>query len=251
MSILKPAIQIQNLSLQYENTDTRAIDKLSLEIKQRDIFGLLGPNGAGKTSLISILSGLIQPDSGTVFVDGIKLCNKNIGEIRQRIGVVPQEYALYPKLTAKENLRFFGSMYGVKKNNLKRRVDEGIDKMGLSKFANKKINTFSGGMKRRINLLAGLLHRPKLLFLDEPTVGVDVQSKRVIIDYLTELNQQGVTIVYSSHILHEAQDFCSRVVVLDSGIIQVLGKTKEILISEGKVKTLEEIFIEHTKKSDV
>lgn len=249
---MKPkAIQIQKLSLQYDNTDVKAIDNLSLEIDQGEVFGLLGPNGAGKTSLISILTGLLRPDSGKIYIDGLELTEKSITQIRQHIGVVPQEYALYPKLTAKENLRFFGAMSGVRKKELEKRIVEGIEKMGLTKFANKKINTFSGGMKRRINLLAGLLHQPKILFLDEPTVGVDVQSKRVIIDYLTSLNRQGVTIIYSSHILHEAQDFCSKVVVLDSGLIQVLGKTKEILISQGKVKTLEEIFIENIKLKNV
>lgn len=242
------SIEIDQLSLSYKNTDFKAINNLSLKVKRNEVLGLLGPNGAGKTTLISMLTGLQRPDKGKIFIEGLET-SANIHEIQKIIGVVPQEYALYPKLTAKENLQFFGSMYGVDRKILKRRIDEGIEKMGLSKFSNKRIDTFSGGMKRRINLLAGVLHEPKLIFLDEPTVGVDVQSKHVIIEFLTFLNQAGTTIVYSSHLLHEAQSFCSRVAIIDHGEIQVEGATKDILVSEGRVKSLEEIFIENTSNS--
>jgi ABC-2 type transport system ATP-binding protein len=242
---MENSVEIKNLSLKYKGTDFKAIDNLSLTIEKGQVLGLLGPNGAGKTSLISVLTGLVKPNEGTVTIEGYKT-SKNIQEIRTLIGVVPQEYALYPKLTAKENLMFFGSMYGVKNPELKQRVNDGIAKMGLADFANKRIDTFSGGMKRRINLLAGVLHRPVVIFLDEPTVGVDVQSKGVIIDYLSQLNKAGTTIIYSSHLLHEAQTFCTRVAIIDHGIIQKEGPTKEVLISEGRVKSLEEIFIENT-----
>lgn len=239
------SIEIKNLTLKYPETDFNAIDNLSLTINKEDVLGLLGPNGAGKTTLISILTGLIKPDEGSVYIEGYEI-KKNIKNIRRLIGVVPQEYALYPKLTAKENLSFFGSMYGVKNPDLKIKIDEGIEQMGLTKFANKRIDTFSGGMKRRINLLAGVLHQPNVIFLDEPTVGVDVHSKRHIIDYLGTLNKSGTTIVYSSHMLHEAQSFCSRVAIIDNGTIKLEGPTQEVLLSNGKLKSLEEIFIENT-----
>lgn len=239
------SIEIENLTLKYPETDFNAIDNLSLTIDKGDVFGLLGPNGAGKTTLISILTGLIKPDHGSIVIEGVEF-RKNVKKIRAIIGVVPQEYALYPKLTAKENLQFFGSMYGVKNPELKRRINEGIAQMGLTKFANKRIDTFSGGMKRRINLLAGVLHRPDIIFLDEPTVGVDVHSKHHIIEYLRKLNDQGTTIVYSSHILHEAQSFCNRVAIIDNGSIKLEGITQEVLLSNGKLKSLEEIFIENT-----
>lgn len=244
------SIEINNLTLKYPGTDFNAINNLSLTINKGDVFGLLGPNGAGKTTLISILTGLIRPDSGSVSIEGYEL-KRNIRSIRALIGVVPQEYALYPKLTAKENLQFFGSMYGVRNPELKKRINDGISQMGLTKFANKRIDTFSGGMKRRINLLAGVLHRPNIIFLDEPTVGVDVHSKQHIIDYLKNLNDSGTTIVYSSHILHEAQTFCTKVAIIDNGSIQLEGITQEVLMSNGKLKSLEEIFIENTNRHAV
>ena len=239
------SIEIVNVSLQYKNTDFKAIDKLDLVVNKGEVLGLLGPNGAGKTSLISILTGLIKPNEGKVVIEDFEL-TKDLHKIQKIIGVVPQEYALYPKLTAVENLMFFGSMYGVKTPELKQKIKEGIKQMGLEKFAHKRIETFSGGMKRRINLLAGVLHAPQIIFLDEPTAGVDVQSKRMIVNYLKQLNKAGATIVYSSHLLHEAQTFCTRVVIIDQGVIQVEGPTQKILISDGRVKSLEEIFIENT-----
>lgn len=242
------SIHIENLSHQYMGVDAKALKNLSLSIEEGDIFGLLGPNGAGKTTLISILTGLIPLQEGRVEIQGLDLV-KNLAAIRKIIGVVPQEYALYPKLTARENLQFFGSLYGVSKGMLRQQIEEGLDKMGLSKYANRKIETFSGGMKRRINLLAGLLHRPQVLFLDEPTVGVDVQSKSLIMSFLKELSQEKMTLIYSSHILHEAQEFCTKVAVLDEGRIKLMGKTEEVLVSNGKTKTLEEIFLEYTQQN--
>src|SRR5690554_5980089 len=239
------SIEIVNVSLQYKNTDFKAINKLDLVVNKGEVLGLLGPNGAGKTSLISILTGLIKPNEGKVVIEDFEL-TKDLHKIQKIIGVVPQEYALYPKLTAVENLMFFGSMYGVKTPELKQKIKEGIKQMGLENFAHKRIETFSGGMKRRINLLAGVLHAPQIIFLDEPTAGVDVQSKRMIVNYLKQLNKAGATIVYSSHLLHEAQTFCTRVVIIDQGVIQVEGPTQKILISDGRVKSLEEIFIENT-----
>ena len=161
---------------------------------------------------------------------------------------MPQEYALYPSLTAYENLSYFGSMYGLQGKVLKERIHLYLEKMGLLEFANKKIEIFSGGMKRRINLIASILHQPKILFLDEPTVGVDVQSKNVIIDHLKQLNKEGTTIVYTSHHLNEAEHFCSRVAIIDNGKIILKGKPKELISSNEKAHNLEDVFIRYTGK---
>ena len=191
-------IEIQSLSKRYKDADFFSVNDLSLSVNRGEIFGLLGPNGAGKTTLISILCGLIKPTSGSFTINGLTY-KSDPKAIKKIIGVVPQEYALYPTLTAYENLLYFGSMYGLKGKNLKQKINDSLDYLGLIKFANKKIDTFSGGMKRRVNLIAGLLHEPEVLFLDEPTVGVDVHSKNVIIDYLKQINAKGTTMIYTSH----------------------------------------------------
>jgi len=211
---LQPIIQITKLSKKYKDAEMYSLVDFSLAVNEGQIFGLLGPNGAGKTTLISMLCGLIKPTSGSFSINNLTYA-KNSNEIKKIIGVVPQEYALYPTLTARENLMYFGSMYGLKGENLKEKVIESLDFLGLLKFADKRIETFSGGMKRRVNLIAGILHNPKILFLDEPTVGVDVQSKNAIIDYLKELNKKGTTIIYTSHHLSEAQDFCTDIAIID------------------------------------
>lgn len=224
-----------------------SLDNFSLDIKEGQIFGLLGPNGAGKTTLLSILCGLIKPNSGTFTIDDLVYA-KNANDIKRIIGVVPQEYALYPTLTARENLLYFGSMYGLKGNDLKEKIIDSLDLLGLLKFADKRIETFSGGMKRRVNLIAGILHNPKILFLDEPTVGVDVHSKNVIIDFLKKLNKTGTTIIYTSHHLSEAQDFCTHIAIIDRGIIYTEGTPKELIASTANARNLEDVFISLTGK---
>lgn len=238
----KPIIQIKSLSKKYRDADIFSVDDLSLDIKKGEIFGLLGPNGAGKTTLISMLCGLIKPTSGEFSIDGL-LYNKNARKIKKIIGVVPQEYALYPTLTARENLEYFGAMYGLKGKDLKQKVNESLDYLGLLKFADKKIDTYSGGMKRRINLIAGILHKPSVLFLDEPTVGVDVQSKNVIIEYLQKLNSEGTTIIYTSHHLIEAQDFCTQIAIIDAGKILAEGTPENLIKETAKAHNLEDVFI--------
>lgn len=218
-----------------------SLNDVSLDINQGQIFGLLGPNGAGKTTLISMLCGLIKPTSGHFTIDGLNYANDS-SKIKKIIGVVPQEYALYPTLTARENLHYFGSMYGLKGSDLKDKVIETLDLLGLLKFADKRIETFSGGMKRRVNLIAGILHNPKVLFLDEPTVGVDVQSKNAIIEYLKHLNQNGTTIIYTSHHLAEAEDFCTTIAILDQGKIYAQGTPSGLIASTEKARNLEESF---------
>jgi len=165
-------------------------------------------------------------------------------ELKKSIGVVSQEYALYPTLTAKENLAYFGSMNGLKGNDLHKLVDQSLERMDLGRFAKKRVDTFSGGMKRRVNLLAGTLHNPKVLFLDEPTVGVDVKSKNTIITYLKELNQGGTTIVYTSHHMVEAQEFCTRIAFIESGKIVKEGSPKQLIDSVAQARNLEDVFID-------
>ncbi len=246
-TILKPIIQITQLCKKYKDAEMYSLNNFTLSIYEGQIFGLLGPNGAGKTTLISMLCGLVKPTSGSFSIDDLTYA-KNSSEIKEIIGVVPQEYALYPTLTARENLLYFGSMYGLKGNDLKERVIESLDFLGLLKFADKRIETFSGGMKRRINLIAGILHNPKVLFLDEPTVGVDVQSKNAIIDYLKKLNNNGTTIIYTSHHLSEAQDFCTDIAIVDRGKIYAQGPPENLIASTANALNLEDVFISLTGK---
>jgi ABC-2 type transport system ATP-binding protein len=240
-------IEIQSLSKKYKEADFFSVNNLSLVVNKGEIFGLLGPNGAGKTTLISMLCGLLKPTSGNFTVEGYTYKNDSHA-IKKTIGVVPQEYALYPTLTARENLAYFGSMYGLRGKDLKQKINDSLDYLGLIKFADKRIDTFSGGMKRRINLIAGLLHEPSVLFLDEPTVGVDVHSKNVIIEYLKEINSRGTTIIYTSHHLAEAQDLCSRIAIIDSGIILIEGTPQEIIKVTHGAKNLEDVFLSLTGK---
>ena len=248
MSSIKNIIQINQLYKQYKDADSFSVNNLNLVIEEKEIYGLLGPNGAGKTTLLSMLCGIIKPTSGNFSINNLTY-EKNAFEIKKSIGVVPQEYALYPTLTARENLLYFGSMYGLKGKNLKEKVNVALDQLGLLKFADKKIDTFSGGMKRRINLIAGILHEPLILFLDEPTVGVDVQSKNVIISYLKELNAKGTTIIYTSHHLSEAQDFCTKIAIIDRGTIYAEGTPNELIKNTAGAHNLEDVFISLTGKA--
>ena len=244
---MQPIIKIESLSKKYKDADQYSLNDVSLEINEGEIFGLLGPNGAGKTTLISMLCGLVKPTSGHFTIDGLNYSSHS-SKIKKIIGVVPQEYALYPTLTARENLHYFGSMYGLKSSELKEKVIETLDLLGLLKFADKRVETFSGGMKRRINLIAGILHNPKVLFLDEPTVGVDVQSKNAIIDYLKVLNQKGTTIIYTSHHLAEAEDFCTNIAILDRGRIYAKGTPSALIETTKDAQNLEDVFISLTGK---
>ena len=242
-----PIVEIETLTKTFKDSIEPAVKGVSFTINKNDVFGLLGPNGAGKTTIISILCGLYSPTSGKVRIDGMSLY-ENIKAIKQIIGVVPQDIALYPTLTAKENLDFYGAMYGLSGNNLKEKIDTWLEKLGLTKAANRKIETFSGGMKRRVNLIASVLHDPKILFLDEPTVGVDVQSRNVIIEHLKELNKQGTTIVYTSHHLDEAQDFCTQIAIIDYGKILTEGSPAELIKNTPGCSDLEDVFLHLTKR---
>jgi ABC-2 type transport system ATP-binding protein len=240
-------IEIKNLYKLYKGNTHPSVDKLSLSVKQGDIFGLLGPNGAGKTTTISILCGLRLYDKGEVTVCGFSV-KENMDKIRPLIGVVPQDIALYPTLSAYENLKIFAGIYGLKKNELNEKVNNLLSVFGLEKNKNCRISNYSGGMKRRINLIAGLLHAPKLLFLDEPTVGIDVQSRYVILENLKEINKQGTTIIYTSHHLSEAESFCTSIALVDEGRVVCEGKPKQ-LIRDEQVETLEDLFLQKTGKN--
>ena len=243
-----PIVEIESLTKIFKDSDNPAVNGVSFKIYKNDVFGLLGPNGAGKTTTISILCGLYPATSGKITIDGM-LLHDNISSIKQIIGVVPQDIALYPTLTARENLEFYGSMYGLSGKNLKDAINNWLEKLGLTKAANKKIETFSGGMKRRVNLIASILHQPKILFLDEPTVGVDVQSRTVIIDQLKELNKQGTTIIYTSHHLEEAENFCTDIAIIDYGKILIQGSPKNLIAQNTNAKNLEDVFLNLTKRN--
>jgi len=242
MSIL---VDIQHVSKKYKDAPRAAVNDLSLTINKGDIFGLLGPNGAGKTTFISMLCGLFPTTSGEIYINGLTH-KSNSRACKQVIGVVPQEIALYPKLTAWENLMFLGHMYGLGGSDLKEKVKENLTILGLEANMHQKIISYSGGMKRRVNLIAGLLHNPQLLILDEPTVGVDVQSKQAIIEHLKKLNKEkGMTILYTSHHLEEAEDFCSHIAIIDDGKLITQGATKE-LISSNNCNSIEEVYLKIT-----
>src|SRR5690606_23943112 len=178
--------------------DFAAVKGITFDIKEGEIFSLLGPNGAGKTTTISMLSTLYAPTAGDATIGGYSI-TKNPMAVKQMIGVIPQEIALYEDLTARENLIFWGQMYGLSGRPLTRRVDEVLEQIGLSEKAGNRIKTYSGGMKRRVNIGVGLLHKPRLLFMDEPTVGIDPQSRRAILDTVKDLNRQGMTVLYTTH----------------------------------------------------
>jgi ABC-2 type transport system ATP-binding protein len=241
----EPIIRIENLSKTYKGSETPAVNNLSFSIPQNEIFGLLGPNGAGKTTTINILCGFMKKDSGSVFINGWSIENEP-DKIRKIIGLVPQDIALYETLTPIENLKFLGNMYGLKGNDLLDRIHECLILMGLDKSGNKPIKAFSGGMKRRLNLVAGILHKPKILFLDEPTVGVDVQSRNVILDHLKQLNQDGTTIIYTSHYMEEAEQLCSSIAIIDLGEIIIHGKPSELVNHDKGISNLESTYLHLT-----
>jgi ABC-2 type transport system ATP-binding protein len=240
-------IETIGLTKTFKNATEASVKGISFSIYKNEVFGLLGPNGAGKTTTISMLCGLFAPSGGQVIIDGKSLKSDGMA-IKQIIGIVPQDIALYPTLTARENLQFFGAMYGVKGKDLKEGIEIWLEKLGLTDAANKRVANFSGGMKRRVNLIAGILHQPKILFLDEPTVGVDVQSRNVIIEHLKDLNNSGTTIVYTSHHMEEAEHFCTRISIIDHGNILTQGSPKELIARFPNCTDLEDVFLELTHR---
>lgn len=238
------AISISGLLHTYSGAPEPALNGLDLQIPKGAFYGLLGPNGAGKTTTISIISGIIKPKSGSVKVLG-KSWNSDSKAIKQSIGLVPQEIALYDTMTATENLNFFGTMLGLKSEEIRQKADLLMNEFGLAAHRKKLIQNYSGGMKRRVNLMVALMHNPELLILDEPTVGIDVHSRHMINTYLKDLNEKGMTILYTSHQLDETEKLCDQVCIIDNGKLLIEGKTSELL-ADGR--SLHQHFIELTGK---
>jgi linearmycin/streptolysin S transport system ATP-binding protein len=219
------AIEIRDLKKAFGATV--AVDGISFGIARGEVFGLLGPNGAGKTTTISMIVGTLKPDAGTVAVDGEPDPTRE--SVRLRIGTAPQAIALYGDLTAEENLRFFGTLYGLKGPRLRERVDWALDFSGLDSRRRDRVSAYSGGMQRRLNLVAGLLHDPPVILLDEPTVGVDPQSRNRIFENIETLKRQGRTVLYTTHYMEEAQRLCDRVAILDRGVIRAIDSVARLI----------------------
>ena len=234
--------QINQLIKQYGSPPHKVLNNIDLTIPTGSVFGLLGPNGAGKTTLLSILVGLIEKTSGTVLFDG-KNIQQHLTELRANIGFVPQDFAFYPMLTARENLRFFAAVAGVPPSQQKAQIDFCVQTTGLQPHLDKRAQNFSGGLKRRLNLAIGLLNRPKVLCLDEPTVGIDPHSRNFILEAITGLNRQGITVIYTSHYMEEVEQICDQVAIIDYGKILITGKTNELL----KSRSLAELSVQLDK----
>lgn len=209
----------------YDNKLT--VDHVNVSIQEGEIFGLLGPNGAGKSTTISMICGLLKMDGGDIVIDGLSV-NSHALEVKRRIGLVPQDLALYNTMTAAENVTFFGRLYGLRGKLLKERVDEALAFTGLSDRAKEKPATFSGGMKRRLNIACAIMHHPKLIIMDEPTVGIDPQSRNHILESVKALNQLGSTVIYTSHYMEEVAAICDRVAIMDKGHIIACGTEQEL-----------------------
>lgn len=218
-------LQVDGLRKSFGNT--RAVDGVTFHVVAGEAYGLLGPNGAGKSTTINLILGLLPADAGSVTVGGLDLRAK-ASQVKQMIGFVPQDIALYPTLSARENLSFWGRMYGLSGATLAQRTDEALNMVGLADRAKERIGTYSGGMKRRINIAAALLHHPQLLIMDEPTVGVDPQSRNRILETVRELNQGGMTVIYTSHYMEEVEFLCSRIGIVDQGRIIAEGTLDEL-----------------------
>ena len=225
-----PILVIQDLHKSFG--ETHAVRGVSFQVARGEVFGLLGPNGAGKTTTISMITGLLEPASGGITVDGLDL-QTDTNAVKARLGLVPQELALYPTLSARDNLDFFGRIYGLGGKHLRERVDAMLEMVGLTERADEAIETYSGGMKRRGNIAAGLLHQPQVLFLDEPTTGVDPQSRNAIFEGVEALNRAGVTVIYTTHYMEEAQRLCHRVAIIDEGQIIALDTPTALIRSLG------------------
>lgn len=241
----EPAITIQNLTKRFE--DKTALDHLSLQVEEAELFGLLGPNGAGKTTAINILCGLIQPTSGTAQILGYDV-QKDAQKVKQVIGVCPQETAIYPYLTGAENVELFGNLGGLGKKTLRDRSSLLLGKLGLSEDAKRVAAKYSGGMKRRLSLALALISDPQVVFLDEPTVAMDPQSRHAVWDFIKEQKTQGKTVTLTTHYMEEAEQLCDRVGIIDHGKLIALGAPKE-LVAQNHVKDLEELFIKLTGRA--
>ncbi|CAN5667361.1 linearmycin resistance ATP-binding protein LnrL [soil metagenome] len=230
-------IEVRNLTKQYDPKHPPAVDNISYDVQAGELFSLLGPNGAGKSTTIGMLCGLIRPTSGEAKIGPHSIRTAALAA-KRLLGIVPQEIALYPTLSARQNLHFWGQMYDMQGKLLSNRVEEVLEQIGLRDRANDRIDTYSGGMKRRVNIGAGLLHRPQVLFMDEPTVGIDPQSRRAILDMTKQLNAEGMTVLYTTHYMEEAQELSHRIGIQDHGKLIALGTLPELTRLVGETDTL-------------
>ncbi|MCP5098048.1 MAG: ABC transporter ATP-binding protein [Chloroflexi bacterium] len=231
-------VEVRDLRKQYNPPEgVTAVKGVSFDIQRGEIFSLLGPNGAGKTTTISMLSCLLAPTGGDAHIDGHSISN-DVRKVKQVIGVVPQEIALYETISARENLEFWGKMYGLSGQHLTERVDAVLDIAGLADRAGDKVGTYSGGMQRRINIAVGLLHNPKVLYMDEPTVGIDPQSRRRILDTVMRLNEEGLTVIYTTHYMEEAEELSNRIGIIDHGELVAVGTQDELTKTIGHYDTI-------------
>ena len=234
MTLMLKATGLKKSFKQSDGKVIEAVKGVDLSINEGEIFSLLGPNGAGKTTTISIISGLIEPTAGDATIGGYSIV-KNPMKAKQLLGVIPQEIALYPKLSARQNLTFFGRMYGLGGKELQNRADEVLEFIDLRERQHDKVDTFSGGMKRRVNIGVGLLHRPQLVYMDEPTVGIDPQSRRRILDTVFRLRDEyKMTVLYTTHMMEEAQELSDRVAIMDHGEVIALGTQGELTQQVGE-----------------
>jgi ABC-2 type transport system ATP-binding protein len=236
------AIVLNKVTKKYN--DVTAVDELSIQVKTGELFGLLGPNGSGKTTTINVLCGLLKPTSGSASVGGYDVSNHS-SEIKELIGVVPQDTPIVPYFNGFENVELFGDLYAVPKRQLKENARELLDKMGLLEDAKRRVGQYSGGMKRRISLVMGLVHNPKIAFLDEPTVGMDPQSRRAVWDFITHLKKQNKTIILTTQYMEEAEQLCDRVAIIDHGKLIALGTPKQ-LKERYAARDLEDVFLQLT-----
>jgi len=237
----KPVIEVQELTKSFG--DIHAVKGISFEVQRGEIYGLLGPNGAGKTTTLSMLSGLLHPDAGRAVIDGVDLM-EDPRAVKSRLGIVPQETALYKELSARENLSFWGGMYGLSGRDLKDAIGRVLEQVGLSGRADEPVRRFSGGMTRRLNLALGLVHRPAVLLLDEPTVGIDPQARLNILDVVRDVAAAGATVLYTTHYLEEAEKLCDRIGIMDHGEILAEGSLTELkeMVGEEEVVTVQGRF---------
>jgi ABC-2 type transport system ATP-binding protein len=241
-----PAIAIQNLGFRYSGQEEKLIDGLDLEVADGERFGLFGPNGAGKTTLMNLMTGLLRYKEGTIRLLSHEM-NSHAKRTNRLFGFVPQDFSFFNELSPRENLNFFGAWYGLNRAQINKRSSELLEVLGLTDVGDRMLHTFSGGMKRRVNLAIGVMHQPRVLFLDEPTVGVDVQSRHAIIRYLKELNLLGTTLIYTSHQLEEAEGLCERIALIDNGKI-IAHDNLGILLEEHRQEGLEGLFLGLTGK---
>ena len=240
------AVSIENLGFSYPGLENVLFSHLNLKIAAGERFGLFGPNGAGKTTLMKLMTGLLSFQEGSIRISGMEI-KKQIRSVKKLYGFIPQDLSFYEELSPAENLEFFGAWSGLTKLEIKKRTAELLDMLGLADVRNKQVHKFSSGMKRRVNLAIGVIHRPEILFLDEPTVGVDVQTRYAIINYLKELNKNGTTLIYTSHQLSEAEGLCERIALIDEGKI-IVHDDLDTLLSEYRQEGLEGLFLKLTSK---